>query len=94
MKESLFIAIPKKIGTLECSKHRTINTGKVLLRVIMNRLRGKINERVSEEQYGFRKGKGTTNAIFALIMIIERTVEVQKNVFLCVLWILRKHLTQ
>ncbi|XP_037779125.1 uncharacterized protein LOC119575546 [Penaeus monodon] len=61
--------VPKKIGTLECSKHRTINIlsqlGEVLLRVIINRLRGKINERFSKEQYGFRKGKGTTNAIFA-----------------------------
>ena len=69
MRESAFVAIPKKSGVLECSKHRTISIisqlGKVLLRVIMNRLRGKINERVLEEQNRFRKGKGTTNAIFA-----------------------------
>ena len=49
----------------------------------MNRLRGKINERILEEQYEFRKGKGTTNAIFALRMIVERSVELQKTVFLC-----------
>ena len=57
--------------------------GKVLLRVVMNRLRGKFNERVLEEQYGFRKGKGTNNAIFALRMIIERSIEMQTTVFLC-----------
>ena len=75
MRESVFVAIPKKLGALECSKHRTIcimsQLGKVLLRVAMNRIRGKINESVLEEQYGFRKGKGTTNAIFALRMIID-----------------------
>ena len=56
---------------------------KVLLRVVMNRLRGKINERILEEKYGFMKVKGTTNAIFALRMIIEQSVEMQKTVFLC-----------
>ena len=62
MRDSVFVSIPKKSGALECSKHRAINImsqlGKVLLRVVMNRLRGKINERVLKEQYGFRKGKG------------------------------------
>ena len=78
-RESVFVAIPKKSGALECSTHRTIGIlsqlGKVLVRVVMNRLRGKINKRVLEEQYGFRKGKSTTNAIIALRMIIERSVE-------------------
>ena len=87
MRESVFVAIPKKSGALECSKHRTINImselGKVLFRVVMNRLRGKINENVLEEKYGFRKGKGTNNAIFALRMIIERSAEMQKTAFLC-----------
>ena len=57
--------------------------GKVLLRVVMNRLRRKINERILEEQYGFMKVKGTTNAIFPLRMIIEQSVEMQQTVFLC-----------
>ena len=49
----------------------------------MNRLRVMINERVLEEQYGFRKRKGTSNAVFALSMIMEWSVEMQKTVFLC-----------
>ena len=47
----------------------------------MTRLKGKINERVSEEQFGFRKGKGTTNAIFTLKIILERSIEMQKECF-------------
>ena len=85
----MFVAIPKNPGALECSKHRSISImsqlGKVWLRVVMNRQRERINERVLEEQYGFRKGKGTTNAISALRMMIERSVEMQKTVFLCFL---------
>ena len=87
MRESVFVSIPKKSGALECSTHRTISImsqlGKVLLRVVMSRLKGKMNERVLEEQHGFRKGTGTNSAIFALRMIIERSVEMQKTVYLC-----------
>ena len=87
MREAKFIVIPKKKGTLECEKHRTISiisqVAKIILRVIRNRINSKINENVNEEQYGFRKGKGTINAIFGLRMMIERCIEMQKNVYLC-----------
>lgn len=87
MRESTFIAIPKKKGTLECEKNRTISImsqlGKIILCVIRNRNRQKIDNYVSEEQYGFRKGKGTVNAIFNLRMITERTVEMQKDIYMC-----------
>ena len=50
MRESVFIVIPKKSGALECSKHRTISIisqlVKALLRVVVNQLRGSINDRV------------------------------------------------
>ena len=38
---------------------------------------------ISEKLYGFRKSKGTANAIFLLGMISERAIEMQRNVFLC-----------
>ena len=53
IRESVFVPVPKAPGALQCSKHRTISImsrlGKVLLRVVMNRLRGKSNGRVLEE---------------------------------------------
>ena len=87
MRESVFVTIPKKQGAIDCEKHRTISImsqiGKVVLRVIRTRLKGKIEENLTEEQYGFRSGKSTTNAIFALNMVIERAVEKQKDLYLC-----------
>ena len=87
MKLSTFITIPKKPGAMECNKHRTISImsqlGKIVLRVILNRVRNKIRPEIPEEQYGFVKGKGTTNAIFLLRMICERAIEMQRDVFLC-----------
>ena len=40
-------------------------------------------ENVDEKQYEFRRGKGTRNAIFVLKMIIERAIEMQKDLYLC-----------
>ena len=87
MRESVLIALPKKPGAVDCEKHRTIclasQIGKVILRVIRKRMNGKIEERLDEKQYGFRKGKGTRNAIFILRMILERALEMQKDIYLC-----------
>ena len=87
MQISTFITIPKKPGAMESNKHRTISImsqlSKIICRVIMNRIRKKINFEISEEQYGFRRGKGTTNAISNMRMLSERAVEMQKDVYLC-----------
>ena len=72
---------------MECEKHRTISImsqlGKIILRVILNRIRNKIRPEIAEEQYGFVKGKGTANAIFLLRIISERAIEMQRDIFLC-----------
>ena len=86
-EESEFIVIPKKEGAVECGKHRTISimsqVAKIVLRVIDERLRRKVEETVDRAQFGFRKGKGTPNAIFVLRTIIERAIEKQKDLFMC-----------
>ena len=56
---------------------------KIVLRVIDGRLRRKVEETVDRAQFGFRKGKGTPNAIFVLRTIIERAIEKQKDLFMC-----------
>ena len=87
MRESEFIVIPKKEGAVECSKHRTISimsqVAKIVLKVIDERLKRKVAEFVDEEQYGFRKGKGTRNAIFVVRMIMERLIEKQQDIYMC-----------
>ncbi|GFO42984.1 endonuclease-reverse transcriptase [Plakobranchus ocellatus] len=46
-------------------------------------MRNKIKPEIAEEQCGFVEGKGTTNAIYILRTLIERALEVQKDVYLC-----------
>lgn len=87
MCKSVFIAIPKVSGTLDCDKHRTISImsqiTKILLKVILKRIRGRIRNEVSEEQCGFMEGKGTSNAIFMLRVMAERIIEKQRNMYVC-----------
>ena len=56
---------------------------KIILKVIGNRIRKKILPEISNEQCGFIKGKGTRNAIFILRMLMERVIEVKKELYIC-----------
>ncbi|GFR75502.1 RNA-directed DNA polymerase from mobile element jockey-like [Elysia marginata] len=87
MLKSIFIALPKKDGATECELHRTISfmskVTKILLRKVMMRVRNKIRPEIGDTQCGFVEGKGTTNAVYMLKMIIERALEMQKDIYLC-----------
>ena len=48
-----------------------------------NRLKGTVEEHVDKAQFGFRKGKGTGNAISVLRAIIEKAIEKQKDLYMC-----------
>ena len=78
MYKSIFITIPKVNGTAKCEKHRTISSmshvTKLVLRVIMNRIRGRTLTEISEVQYGFMPDRGTRNAIFVLRRLVERMI--------------------
>ena len=87
MLQSIFIALPKKPGSIECEDHRTISlmshVTKLLLRIIMRRIRSKIKPEIGEEQCGFVEGKGTSNAIYIVRTIIERAIEVKTDLYMC-----------
>ena len=61
------VPIEKKSNTFKCEEHRTISlishASKVILRVLANRLEVKAKEYLLRDQYGFRKGMGTREAI-------------------------------
>ena len=84
--KSTFITIPKIPGTLDCNKHRLISimnqTTKIILRVVLNRIRNKILPEIGNEQFGFRKEKGTRNAIFILRMLMESHGSQQRTIHL------------
>ena len=86
MKESIFITLPQKGDLLLYSNHRLIrlmcHITKIILRVLMERIRNKLLPEIDSQPFGFKKGKRTRNAIFAMRTIAESSTEMQKDLYL------------
>ena len=67
LKRSVFIPIPKKGDTKECSNYHTIalisHASKAMLKILQARLQQYVNQELPEDQAGFRKGRGTRDQI-------------------------------
>ena len=78
---TVLLPIPKKSNAKKCKEFRTISlishTAKILLRILNRRLRSKMEE----EQFGFRKGKGTRDAIGLIRTMEERYTDKYKDVY-------------
>src|SRR6478736_965915 len=71
----------------ECSDHRTISlishASNILLKILTNRIEAKARDFIGQNQFGFRKGCGTRDAIGVMRMICERNLEFGNNVYIC-----------
>ena len=76
---AVIVPIPKKGDLLECDNWRGISmlevVGKILPRVIQDRLQEIVEEEVLESQCGFRKRRGCVDMIFVVRQLAERVVE-------------------
>ena len=63
----VFIPVPKKGSTNECSNYHTIalisHASKVMLKILQARLHQYVNHKLPDVQAGFRKGRGTRDQI-------------------------------
>ena len=80
--QSLIIPLPKKGNIKQCQNYRTISLishpSKIMLRIILNRLKRKAEEILSEEQAGFRAGRSTVEQIFNIRILNEKCLQHQK----------------
>ena len=88
-KRSVFIPIPKKRNTKECSNYYTIalisHTSKVKLKILQARLQQYMNCELPDVQAGFRKGRETRDQIANICWIMEKAREFQKNIYFCLI---------
>ena len=77
-KSSVFIPVPKKGNTKECSNYWTIalisHTSKVMLKILQVRLQQYMNQEIPDVQTGFRKSRGSRVQIANMYWIIEKRV--------------------
>ena len=86
-KRSVFIPVPKKGNSKECSNYQTIalisHTSKVMVKILQARLQQYVNHELPDVQAGFRKGRGTKDQIANIRWIMEEAREFQKNIYFC-----------
>ena len=75
-KRLIFILVPKKGNTKECSNYRTIalisRASKVMLKILQARFQQYMNCELPDVQAGFRKGRGTRDQIANIYQIVEK----------------------
>ena len=68
-----------------CNNYRTISLmshpSKMMLKVLLNRLKPQAEEIIAEERAGFRTGRSTTEQIFNLIIICEKYLQHQQDLY-------------
>ena len=83
--QSLVIPLPKKGNLRKCENYRTISLishpSKILLRIILNRLKSKVEELLAEEQAGFRPRRSTVEQIFNCRVLMEKHLQHQKDLY-------------
>ena len=84
--KSVVVPIEKKANTTECGDFRTISLiphdSKIVLKILSRRITAKAEGFLGNNQFGFRKGCGTTEAIGVMRMLCERSLEHDNELFI------------
>lgn len=79
----IIVPLPKKPNARSCEEYRTLSlvchASKIVTGIIRRRIEKQIDEQLSEDQFGFRKGVGTREAILALRQLIEKQMKKGKR---------------
>ena len=84
--DAILIPIPKKGDLSRCDNWRGISllevVGKVMARILQERLQLLAEDELPESQCGFRKGRGCSDMTFTLRQLVEKSVEHQTKQFI------------
>ncbi|KAK2164497.1 hypothetical protein NP493_1413g00067 [Ridgeia piscesae] len=85
-KEGYLVKLPKKGDMQDCKNYRGIMLlsvpGKVLNRVILDRLKTGVDAKVRDHQAGFRKDRSCTDQIATLRIIVEQSMEWDSSLYI------------
>src|SRR6218665_2180707 len=83
--KAIIVPLHKKGDRTVCSNYRAIRLlsvpGKVYTKVLQQRLKRYVEESMSKEQAGFRKGRGTTDQIFVIRQLSEKYIEQNRTLY-------------
>ena len=75
--DAVLVPIPKKGDLTRCNNWRGISlldvVGKLVARILQERLQQQAEEELPESQCSFRKGRGCTDIIFTVRQMVEKS---------------------
>jgi hypothetical protein len=71
------------MNATNCSDYRTVTLIACTAKIIRRRIERKIEDILGEDNFGFRRGKGTRGAIGMMRIIAERTLEIDEELCVC-----------
>ena len=84
-KEGYLIKIPKKCDLSRCDNFRGITLlsvpGKILNRIILERMKGQVHKPLREEHAGFKQDISCTDQIATLRIIVEQSIEWNSSLY-------------
>ena len=85
-KAGYLVKIPKKGDLQECRNYRGIMLlsvpGKVINRIILERLKNEVDNILRDHQAGFRQGRGCIDQIATLRIIVEQSLEFDSSLYI------------
>ena len=84
--DAILIPIPKRGDLSQCDNWRGISllevVGKVMARILQERLQQVAEDELPESQCGFRKGRGCSDMSFVIRQLVEKSMEHRSKQFL------------
>jgi hypothetical protein len=88
--EVTMIALKKKSKATKCRDHCTVSliahTAKTVAKILLRKIERKLEDILGEDQFGFRRGKGTRNENRMPRIMSVQTLEVDWNCVLASYW--------
>jgi hypothetical protein len=85
--EVIMIALKNKPKAIKCSDHSTVSiiahTANIVARILRRRIERKIEDAIGKDQFGFRRGKETGDAIGMLRIISEKSLKLDAELCAC-----------
>ena len=85
-KQSTIVTIPKLTHADKYEDYRTISlvshASKLITKIVCRRIENKIDNELDEDQFGFRKSRGTREAILTLRLLIEGRLKKNKDTYM------------
>ena len=87
-KKSILINVHKKGSSADCNNYRIISListmSNIMMMILTERLKLRLEENVSEEQAGFRKDRSTVQQILSLRLMAEKARRKNKKIYSCI----------